>query len=204
MKFFPFIFVLALFAACSSNTEQTSTASKEPSAQQQQPQQAQQQAQQPQQAARPVKTNAPTANMPERGEGKIQWVSLEEAQKLNKKNPKKLLIDVYTNWCGPCKMMDRFTFSDEKVAEYVNENFYAVKFNGESADPVTFNGKTYENPNFRANVPANRRNAAHQITGAFGIRGYPTLVIYDKNLAKVKDIVGFRKPEQLMGELTKL
>ena len=33
----------------------------------------------------------------------INWMSLENAVELQKKTPKKIMMDVYTNWCGPCK-----------------------------------------------------------------------------------------------------
>ena len=35
----------------------------------------------------------------------INWVTLDEAMELQKKKPKKIMMDVYTNWCGPCKML---------------------------------------------------------------------------------------------------
>ena len=61
----------------------------------------------------------------------INWVTLEEAVALQKKEPKKIMMDVYTNWCGPCKMFDKNTFQNKDVADYVNEHYYAVKFNAE-------------------------------------------------------------------------
>ena len=54
----------------------------------------------------------------------INWVTLEEAIELQKDNPKKIMMDVYTSWCGPCKMLDRNTFQNSDVAAYVNENYY--------------------------------------------------------------------------------
>ena len=76
----------------------------------------------------------------------IKWLTIEEAQEAAKKDPRPLFVDVYTNWCGPCKMLDRNTFSDPRVAEYVNRNFHPVKFNAESGDPVTWKGE----PGFRS------------------------------------------------------
>ena len=54
---------------------------------------------------------------------------MDEAARLQKQHPKKIIIDMYTTWCGPCRMLDRNTFSNKSLAEYVNNNFYAVKFN---------------------------------------------------------------------------
>ena len=78
---------------------------------------------------------------------KINWVTLEEAVKLQKQAPKKIMMDAYTNWCGPCKMLDRNTFQNKNVADYVNEHYYAVKFNAEGNETVNFNGKEFSNPN---------------------------------------------------------
>ena len=50
---------------------------------------------------------------------KINWVTFEEALELQKKNPKKIMMDVYTVWCGPCKMLDKNTFSDKNVIKFI-------------------------------------------------------------------------------------
>ncbi|MEM9822940.1 MAG: thioredoxin family protein, partial [Bacteroidota bacterium] len=131
-------------------------------------------------------------------------LTLEEAQKQNKKNPKKLLVDMYTHWCGPCKMMDRSTFVDAQVIEHINKNYYAVKFNAESKDPVKFNGKEFANPNYNPDRGANRRNAPHQFTQSLQLRGYPTLVIFDQDLKVMERIVGFKRAPQLMQTLQQL
>ena len=135
---------------------------------------------------------------------KINWISLEEAQAKNKKNPKKLLVDMYTHWCGPCKMMMRSTFTDAEVIKHVNENYYAVKFNAESGEPVKFKEKEYSNPRFDASKGKNRRNSPHEFTSAMGIRGYPTLLILDENLNVLQKIVGFKKAPQLLPQLNAL
>ncbi len=74
----------------------------------------------------------------------VKWLGLEEALVLNKENPKKILIDVYTNWCYYCKVMDKKTYSNPKIANYINTHFYPVKFNAEQKEDLTINGKTYK------------------------------------------------------------
>lgn len=126
----------------------------------------------------------------------INWVTLEQAVELQKKTPKKIMMDVYTSWCGPCKMLDKNTFHNADVVKYVNDNYYAVKFNGEGNEVVTFNGNTYSNPNYN---PANakRRNSAHQLTGYFRISAYPTIVFLDEKAELIFPLKGYKTPPQL-------
>ncbi len=135
---------------------------------------------------------------------KINWLTLEEAQELNKTNPKKIMVDLYTEWCGPCKMMMRETFTDPGLIRYINKYFYAVKFNAESQAPVNFKGKTYSNPEFNPAKSPRQRNAVHQYTRTTGIRGYPTLIIYNSEVDIIERIVGFQRAPQVMRQLKKL
>lgn len=134
---------------------------------------------------------------------KINWMTLEEAQELTKKDPKPIVVDMYTHWCGPCRMMMSQTFTDGKLIDYMNENFYAVKFNAEGPDDVTFNGKTYSNPQFDANKNPRSRNATHEFVFTTGLRGYPTLMIYNPDLEIAGRLVGFQKAPQVMRILKK-
>ena len=68
----------------------------------------------------------------------INWMTIDEALAMQKKSPKPIFMDVYTDWCGPCKMLDKNTFSNKDVANYINKNFYAVKFNAEGNEKVNF------------------------------------------------------------------
>ncbi|MBK7382836.1 MAG: thioredoxin family protein [Flavobacteriales bacterium] len=143
---------------------------------------------------------AARAQTPEGGSKLIKWVSIEEAQALAKKAPKPLFIDVHTSWCGPCKMLDARTFADPKLADYVNKHFYAVKFNAESGDPVTFKGQKYENPEFNA-AQVGGRNGTHQLTYVLanvqGRIAYPTVVYLDSDLNVLAPVQGLLSPEQM-------
>lgn len=126
----------------------------------------------------------------------INWVTLNEAIALQKKTPKKIMMDVYTNWCGPCKMLDRNTFHNKDVVTYVNENYYAVKFNGEGNDVINYNDKNFTNPNYDS-AKANRRNSAHQLARYLQINAYPTIVFFDEAGAVIAPIRGYQTPSQI-------
>ena len=131
----------------------------------------------------------------------INWVTIEEAQELMKKEPRKVLIDVHTKWCGPCKMMMKNTFTNPEIIDYINKHYYAVKFNAEGNEEVNFKGTIYKNPGYDP-AKANSRNATHQFTRAIapvnGRVAYPTIVYMDENFNILTPVQGYLKPDQLM------
>ena len=127
---------------------------------------------------------------------KINWITMNEALELQKKNPKKIMVDVYTNWCGPCKMLDKQTFQNKDVATYVNEHYYAVKFNGEGNVSINYKERVFNNPNYDK-TKANRRNSSHQFADFLGLKGYPTIAFFDENAGFLYPLTGFYKPQDL-------
>ncbi len=127
---------------------------------------------------------------------KIKWMTLNEALAAQKKNPKPIFMDVYTDWCGPCKMLDKNTFHDPSVVKYVNENYYAVKFNGEGKEEVTYKGTTYGNPKYVEGRTG--RNGVHNFTMFLKVQGYPSMYIFNKKGELQSPIVGYHTPEQLL------
>jgi thioredoxin-related protein len=123
----------------------------------------------------------------------VKWYTIEEAAALTSKNPKKIFVDLYTDWCGWCKKMDSQTFSDPIIAKYLNENFYPVKFNAESSEPVTVNGTEFVNPN-----PGKRRSS-HQLAVALlsGKMSYPSFAFLDQDVKLITVLPGFNPPEKL-------
>ena len=81
------------------------------------------------------------------GQDAINWVSIEEAEEKAAEDGKKILVDMYTDWCGWCKRMDAVTYTDEKVIAYINENYHAVKFDAEQKDTVEVVGHSFTGEN---------------------------------------------------------
>lgn len=131
--------------------------------------------------------------------GEVSWLGMGEIEAAVMKSKKKIVVDVYTDWCGPCKMMDARTFTDEGVQSVLLNKFHPVKFNAEGPSPIEFQGKTWENPGHDANKRG--RNAPHQLASFFQVPGYPTLVVLDENFNIIKKIVGFKTADQLLSEL---
>lgn len=126
----------------------------------------------------------------------IKWMTFNEAIAAQKKNPKPIFMDVYTDWCGPCKMLDKNTFQDPKIVAFVNKNYYAVKFNGEGTDVINYKGTTFTNP--RHNPESKGRNAVHDFTSYLQLRGYPSMYIFDAKGEVKSPIVGYYTAEQLL------
>lgn len=61
----------------------------------------------------------------------FKWHNMSEGYKMAIKEKKMILVDVYTDWCGWCKVMDAKTYSDESVINKIGAHFVAVKFNPE-------------------------------------------------------------------------
>ena len=126
---------------------------------------------------------------------KINWISLEEAVELQQKEPRKIMIDAYTDWCGPCKLLDKNTFQNADVANYVNDNYYAVKFNAEGNEEISFHDKVFKNPDFDPNKKG--RNGVHQLTRYFQVSAYPTILFLDETSGLIGPIPGYKTPRQL-------
>jgi thioredoxin-related protein len=129
----------------------------------------------------------------------ISWVKLNEVEALMAKEPRKVLIDVYTSWCGPCRMMAENTFKNPSVVDYVNKHYYAIKFDAESGEDIHFKGTTYKNKDYD---PAKTgRNATHELTMAIapvnGRIAYPTVVYLDEDFKIVAPVQGYHTPQQI-------
>lgn len=126
----------------------------------------------------------------------IRWFTLEEAIEQNSKEPRKFMVDVYTDWCGWCKRMDATTFSDGAIAAYVNTHFYPVKFNAEMKDSLTLGDRTYY-------FIDNGRRGYHEVAAILtkGRLSYPTIVYLDEELRHINVEPGYKTAAQLTEKL---
>ena len=86
------------------------------------------------------------------GGASISWMSVEEAAGKLQQEQRPVLIDLYTTWCGWCRQMDKRTYSNKKVAEYLQDKFYPVRVDAETHAVITWGGRTYQfNPQYRSN-----------------------------------------------------
>ncbi|MFN5183228.1 MAG: thioredoxin family protein [Bacteroidota bacterium] len=148
--------------------------------------------------------------------GPVNWISFGEAVEKCKLKPKMILIDVYTTWCGPCKMLSANTFANEKIAKYLNENYYCVKFDAETRELVKFTmpiqdtirdskgkikkitTKPYEYvfPNQTPQgTPRGTHSFAVSILQGYQI-AYPSIVFISKEIQRANVVQGYLPPQQ--------
>lgn len=123
----------------------------------------------------------------------INWMTIEEAELAVKKQPKKILIDVYTKWCGYCKKMDKTTFQDKEMIDYLNKKFYCVKMDGEDKNIMTFKGKEFSFVN-------KGRRGYNELPATLlkGKLSYPTFVYLDEDLRILLVMPGYRGPAEML------
>lgn len=121
----------------------------------------------------------------------VKWLTFEDAIEKAKVEKRKIFIDVYTDWCGWCKVMDKNTFSDPKIAQILNESFYPVKFNAEQREDVQFSGTTFK-------FVESGRSGYHQLAAALmnNQLSYPTVVFLDEEFRMIQPLPGYQKAEE--------
>ncbi|HMG14345.1 MAG TPA: DUF255 domain-containing protein [Saprospiraceae bacterium] len=134
---------------------------------------------------------------PEPPEKKVKWYTWEEAVKLQMENPKIIMVDLFTDWCGWCKRMDATTFENDTVAQYLNKYYYPVKFNAEQKEDINYGGKILKS---RADLG---RNPVHELAYAMvdGKLGYPCFIYFDGQMNRIMISPGYKEAKAVLLEL---
>jgi thioredoxin-related protein len=122
---------------------------------------------------------------------KVKWYSIEEAVMLAAREPRVLVIDVYTDWCGWCKRMDATTFSDPDVAAVMNKHFYPVKLDAEGKEDITIGDRVFR-------YVDNGGRGYHEIAAVVtkGRLSYPTISYVDANGRVLEASPGYKTADQ--------
>lgn len=122
----------------------------------------------------------------------VIWLTWEEAQTRHQKEPRKFIVDVYTQWCSWCKKMDKSTFDQPDISKYINRNYYAVKFDAETKTEIYFKDRVYK---YIRSGTSGYHELAADLT--FGKLSFPTIVFLDEKLDVIQPIPGFKDPYAL-------
>ncbi|MFH0989801.1 MAG: thioredoxin fold domain-containing protein [bacterium] len=106
----------------------------------------------------------------------IPWKKFDEGVLLAKKENKKIIVDVYTDWCSWCKKMDKEVYGNPAISKMLSKNFISVKLNPEASEQVTFEGRSIANSQFAQN---------------FGVTGYPTTLFLDSEMKPITILPGY-------------
>ncbi len=123
--------------------------------------------------------------------GGVKWYSLSEAIKMAEKEPRPIILDVYTDWNTWSKYMVKTTYSDKGISNYINANFYAAKLNAETNDTIEFQGRKYFNRQIG-------RNPTHDLASSLldGVLTYPTVIFFDTEGKKMV-VPGYKESKDL-------
>jgi thioredoxin-related protein len=117
----------------------------------------------------------------------LKWHSFSEGLKLARAENKKVLIDVYTDWCEWCKKMDEEVYTDSKVINYLSSKFVLIKLNAESEAKHTFEGKEY---------------SEMELAYIFGVEGFPTTIFIREDMQPITAVPGYFPADVFMKILT--
>ena len=126
----------------------------------------------------------------------VNWISWGEMLAAQKVEKRKIIIDVYTNWCEWCKRMDKTTFKDSTLANYLNDNFYAVKLDAESREAFKFDGYTFQ-------FIENGRTGVNELAFSLleGQLSYPSIVYLNENFERILISPGYKNYKNMLMEV---
>ncbi len=106
----------------------------------------------------------------------LVWNDFDLGMSLARDSNKKILIDVYTDWCSWCKKMDSEVYTDKGVIEAIKASYVLVKLNAESQEQLTYQGK---------------RLTEREFAGSVGVSGYPSTLFFESSGKPITLVPGY-------------
>ena len=133
--------------------------------------------------ARPPDADKSGAKGTTKSGDKLEWLAFDAAAARAKDQKKHLIVDIYTTWCGWCRVMEQQTYADSEVVAYLRENFVLAKVNGESSAKLRWLGKEL---------------TERQFARAVGVTGYPATYFMKPDAELLGGMGGFLRPPEFM------
>lgn len=122
--------------------------------------------------------------------GVVEWFKPDAVLELSKKKKKPIMVYLYTDWCIGCKVMDKTSFGNTKLAKQINKNYYPVKVNAASEEEFSFLGNTYKGTG---------KNQPNELVKKY-LNNYqmPAVLFFDENYKFISRINGYLQVEYLL------
>ena len=115
--------------------------------------------------------------------GGVSWVAWDTGLQQARQRQKPVLVDVYTQWCGWCRRMDRDVYTRDEVRDYLSQKFVTVKLDAEEPEAARYDGKAF----------TSRTLAAY-----FRVTSYPTTLFLKPDGEHLVSVPGYVEPEKFL------
>jgi thioredoxin-related protein len=106
----------------------------------------------------------------------IQWLDWDAGIEQARATGKPILVDVYTDWCGWCKRMDRDVYARPEIREFLTTRYVTVKLDAEASDAARYQGKNY---------------SSSTLAERFKVTSYPTTIFLRANGDHILNVPGY-------------
>jgi thioredoxin-related protein len=113
----------------------------------------------------------------------VRWQRWTEGVNATQASGKYMLVDVYTDWCGWCKKLDREVYTHPRVQQLLATNFVTIKLNAESANLITNGANQY---------------TEQELAKILNVESYPTILVYNNQFQLVSRFSGYYEPREFI------
>lgn len=108
--------------------------------------------------------------------GELKWRTFDAGLREARATGRPMVVDVVTDWCRYCKMMDRDVYARAEVRDYLAKRFVPVRFDAEGSQRATYEGRTH---------------TGASLAQRFRVNGYPTTIFLDANGNHLVNVPGY-------------